>query len=85
MSVRLLLFASARDAAGRARADFDVESVATLGELLDRASTEYGDAFAAVLSVARVWIDGDEPVAGLATRLTDGAEVAILPPVSGGI
>jgi molybdopterin converting factor small subunit len=31
-----------------------------------------------------VWVNGDEPTNGTATLLTDGDEVAVLPPVSGG-
>jgi molybdopterin converting factor small subunit len=37
-----------------------------------------------VLDCARVWVNGDEPAAGAATRVTDGDEVAVIPPVSGG-
>ncbi len=55
-----------------------------LGDLLDRARARYGEQFAAVLGNARVWINGDEPLAGDATELHDGDEVAVLPPVSGG-
>jgi len=57
---------------------------ATLGELLARARVEYGQPFAEVLANARVWVNGDEPVAGEATVLAEGDEVAVLPPVSGG-
>jgi molybdopterin converting factor small subunit len=44
----------------------------------------YGPGFAEVLANARVWVNGDEPVAGPASLLADGDEVAVLPPVSGG-
>ena len=37
-----------------------------------------------MLDTARVWVNGDEPLAGDATTLHDGDEVAVLPPVSGG-
>jgi len=37
-----------------------------------------------VLERARVWVNGDEPVDGVATPLHDDDEVAVLPPVSGG-
>ena len=79
--MRVRLFASARDAAGRA--DDTVEAT-TLGEALDRTRAEYGAGFADVLETARVWVNGDEPEQGDATVLTDGDEVAVLPPVSGG-
>ena len=50
-----------------------------------RATRAYGSTFAAVLRNRRVWVNGDEPADGRATRLADGDEVAVLPPVSGGI
>jgi len=79
--VRLRLFAAARDAAGRAEETFDV---ATLADVLDAARASYGDTFSAVLDRARVWLNGDDPPDGSETLLTDGDEVAVLPPVSGG-
>jgi MoaD family protein len=80
-SVRILLFARAREAAGRRD---DVVEAATLGEVLAVARDRYGAEFGAVLDASRVWLNGDEPVSGLATALSAGDEVAILPPVSGG-
>ena len=55
-----------------------------LGALLDDLRASYGADFAKVLDTARVWVNGDEPVAGDLTELHDGDEVAVLPPVSGG-
>jgi molybdopterin synthase sulfur carrier subunit len=81
MTVRLRLFAQAKDAAGRPADEFDA---ATLGELLEAARSRYGPVFASVLDIARVWVNGDEPAAGDTTPLADGDEVAVLPPVSGG-
>lgn len=80
----LLLFASAREAAGRGSDQYDLDATPTVGALLDAAGDAYGPTFEAVLATARVWVNGDEPAAGVATRLTDGDEVAVLPPVSGG-
>ena len=56
-----------------------------MGALLDAAVVAYGEQFGAVLAQSRVWLNGDEPVDGSATRLADDDEVAVLPPVSGGI
>jgi molybdopterin synthase sulfur carrier subunit len=81
MIVQLRLFARAREAAGTAQAELDAS---TLGELLDQARTRFGAEFSAVLASSRVWINGEEPTSGDATALTDGDEVAVLPPVSGG-
>ena len=58
MTVRLRLFAQAREAAGRADDTFEADD---LGALLDAARARYGDEFAAVLVRARVWVNGDEP------------------------
>ena len=84
MSVRLLLFAAAREAAGCSRDEFDLTPGSSLGGLLTDAVARYGDPFAAVLGTARVWINGDEPESDRATLLREGDEIAVLPPVSGG-
>lgn len=44
----------------------------------------FGPAFGDVLAISRIWVNGDEPPDGDATRLREGDEVAVLPPVSGG-
>jgi molybdopterin synthase sulfur carrier subunit len=80
----LLLFAAARDAAGRRVDEFHAGEAATLGRLLDAARERYGEPFAAVLATSRVWVNGEEPSDGDATALGDADEVAVLPPVSGG-
>lgn len=75
----LRLFASAREAAGTGR---DRVPGTTVAEVLEQARTRYGAVFADVLRTCKVWVDGepaneDDPVA-------EDAEVAVLPPVSGG-
>lgn len=76
---QLRLFAAARDAAGTNR---DVLPGATVAEVLDAAVDRYGQTFAAVLAISRVWVDG-EPAAG-SDLVGEHQEVAVLPPVSGG-
>ena len=75
----LRLFAAAREAAGTGRDEIEG---ATVGEVLARAVDRYGSGFAAVLDSCRIWVDG-EP-AESATAVGERAEVAVLPPVSGG-
>ena len=84
MIVRLLLFAAAREAAGRSHDEFELTSGAQLEQLLADAVERYGEPFSRVLTTARVWINGDEPEADRATALYDDDEIAVLPPVSGG-
>ncbi|CAB4857470.1 unannotated protein [freshwater metagenome] len=75
----LRLFASAREAAGTGRDDVPGH---TVGELLATAQARYGEAFAAVLSSCRIWVNGESATADTVISARD--EVAVLPPVSGG-
>lgn len=84
MTITLRLFAAAREAAGRASDQYELAATPSVGALLTAAGAAYGPAFEAVLAASRVWVNGDEPADGRATRLDDGDEVAVLPPVSGG-
>jgi MoaD family protein len=82
--VRLRLFATAREAAGRAADSYELSGEAGLADLLDEAVARYGEAFAQVLATAGVWVNGEEPNTDRDQPLQEGDEVAILPPVSGG-
>jgi molybdopterin converting factor small subunit len=75
----LRLFAGARDAAGTGR---DELPGATVGEVLDGARARYGSAFSDLLEHCAIWCNGEpcEPD----HAVSDGDEVAVLPPVSGG-
>jgi MoaD family protein len=84
VTVTLRLFAAARQAAGRGHDEYAAAGVPTVGALLDAAAERYGPRFGEVLDCSRVWVNGDEPAQGQSTALTDGDEVAVLPPVSGG-
>ena len=78
-AVRLLLFAAARETAGTRQVELNA---ATVGEVLELARAHFGPEFSAVLDRSRVWVNG-EP-APPETVLSEGDEVAVLPPVSGG-
>ena len=76
---RILLFASAREAAGRSR---DTIAGATVADVLDSAKHQFGPTFATVLASCTVWLNGEECTPD--TQVVDSDEVAVLPPVSGG-
>lgn len=75
----LRLFATIRVAAGTGKATFAGETVA---EVLESAAAEFGDEFAELIPICRIWVNGDS--ANMDTEVSDGDEVALLPPVSGG-
>jgi molybdopterin converting factor small subunit len=75
----LRLFGPAREAAGVARADVPG---CTVGQVMATAESRYGEAFAAVVANSRIWVNGE--VAASGAPVTDGDEVAVIPPVSGG-
>lgn len=76
---RVRLFAGLREAA---RASEVVIEGATVGEVLETASSRFGSQFAAGLAAAKVWCNGEE----VDTRqpVSPDDELALLPPVSGG-
>jgi sulfur-carrier protein len=75
----LRLFGPAREAAGVSRADIPGRRV---DEVLVAAEERYGAAFADVLAVSRVWVNGCS--APGQAQVGDEDEVAVVPPVSGG-
>ena len=82
-SVRVLLFATAREAVGRSRFDraIPADGVA-LRAVLDAIVAEHPK-LARVLSGSRLVVNG-EVVRGQAVRLQPGDEIGIHPPYSGG-
>jgi molybdopterin converting factor small subunit len=75
----LRLFAGLRDAAGTSRIEV---SGGTVDEVLSEAVRQFGPAFGSALPKARVWVNGEE--AQPDDVVSDGDEVALIPPVSGG-
>lgn len=73
------LFANLREAAGTGSAEV---AGSTVGEVLDNAAARFGDAFAAGLDIANVWVNGTQ--ADRTTAVGERDEVALIPPVSGG-
>jgi molybdopterin converting factor subunit 1 len=81
MSIDVLLFAAAREAAGRDRLRLDVPDDATVGGLF-AVLAAHTPALAPVLPHCRAAVD--ERFAARDVRLSPGSVVAVLPPVSGG-
>ena len=78
--VRVRLFAALREAAGVSEV---AEPPGRLGDILERLRDRYGERFSAVLATASVLVDGSR-CGDEATEVADGAEIALLPPFSGG-
>ena len=76
----LRLFAQAREAAGAGTANF---SGSTVDDVIQAAISQYGATFEAVVNMSKVWVNGEEVPRSHA--VTDKDEVAVLPPVSGGM
>ena len=53
-----------------------------MAEVLDAATARYGSGFAKVLTICRVWVNGEPAQA--TDIVVESDEVAVLPPVSGG-
>lgn len=76
----LRLFAQAREAAGMGSIEL---SGNTVDDILRVAEATFGENFAHILANSKVWVNGEE--VPRSHPLTDKDEVAVLPPVSGGM
>jgi MoaD family protein len=77
--VQLRLFGPAREAAGTSRATLSGQKVS---DIIAAAERQFGEEFSRIVAVSNIWLNGEsvEPDA----PVTDGDEVAVIPPVSGG-
>lgn len=75
------MFAALREAAGTA--EVAVEP-APLPQLLDELRGRFGGRFGDVLAMSSILLDGSSVPRGADVEVPDGAELALLPPVSGG-
>lgn len=81
MRITVKLFARLRELAGRDTLEYELAEDATVSDLIHNLQTEHPDlagvAARTIVSLNRDFVD-------LQTHLTDGDEVALFPPVSGG-
>ena len=81
MTREVLLFASAREAAGADRVSIDLPEGATAADLLER----LGEAVPALRAMSSGLLVSDgQSYVGRDATLTDGGELAVFPPVAGG-
>lgn len=81
MAVRVRMFAALREAAGESETMVDP---GLLPELLNTLRARYGERFANRLALCSVLVDGSNVAPHAEVNVPDGAELALLPPVSGG-
>jgi molybdopterin converting factor small subunit len=77
---QLRLFAQAREAAGVGQVTCEGS---TVEEVLTEAIAMFGPLFAEVVQMSKVWVNGEEVPREFTVHNND--EVAVLPPVSGGM
>ena len=80
MRIRLILFAQFREMAGADELELDMKDGATAGDLVDRLRSDHAWRLlpkAPAIAVNRAY-------APLTLRLSEGDEVALIPPVAGG-
>lgn len=73
-------FAQAREAAGTGSA---MVQGSTVDDVLCNAVEQFGQALGAVIAMSKVWVNGEE--VPRSQPVGDKDEVAVLPPVSGGM
>jgi molybdopterin converting factor subunit 1 len=81
MNIKLLFFATLRDAAGGREMDFELESGSTVADLLEKLGRAHPK-LAPYLETSLVSVNKEYSPAE--TALSDEDEVALFPPVSGG-
>lgn len=80
MTVTVLLFASYADAVGRSKLELDLETGATVRELVERVRAMTGGTRLPPAPMVAV----NERYASRDSELQPGDEVALIPPVAGG-
>lgn len=81
MTVRVRMFAALREAAG---AGETTAAPGRLPDVLDALRARHDRRFTEILAISTVLVDGRPTPRDAAVEVPDGAELALLPPVSGG-
>jgi len=82
ITIEVMFFAGAREAVGTQRLEVPLSDGATIAGLIGHLTDQY-PAFARVAATAQTAVN--EEYASASYLLEDGDEVAVIPPVSGGL
>jgi molybdopterin converting factor subunit 1 len=82
MRIRVQLFAAARELAATDSLEVELAAGATVAELRQAIIIEGGEKLSALVDRAAIAVDAE--YADNSTPVTEGADVALIPPVSGG-
>ncbi len=82
--IKVLFFASLREAAGVDEISVDAEAVSNIRELVKALAKQLPSELVEALADESAMVSVDHRYAGWEAELEDGAEVGFLPPVSGG-
>jgi molybdopterin synthase sulfur carrier subunit len=84
MSVKVLFFASVKDAVGCAALEVDLDTPATVADLVDVLVARSGERAKIALTAESVRIALNQELQNGPCVINDGDEVGFLPPVTGG-
>lgn len=87
VAVRVRLFAALRDAAGTSQleiSDGELDGPPAVSAVLHLLRDRFGEPFTTRLTASTVLLEGSAVAHDASIQVSDGAELALLPPVSGG-
>ncbi len=82
--ITVRFFASLREQLGSGELRHVVDSSLTVDQLVGQLVAEHGETWRVALSAPQLIVAVNQQVANRNTRLVDGDEVALFPPVTGG-
>ena len=77
-------FASLREQLGTGELRLALEASLTVDQLIEQLAAEHGETWRSALNAPQLIVAINQQVANRATRLVDGDELALFPPVTGG-
>lgn len=82
--IRVVFFASIREALGKDQVEIDEEGLGTVQDLIARLGDQEGDSWQDVLAGENLLVAVNQTMVDLHQPISAGDEVAFFPPVTGG-